>query len=450
MVSFFVTIGSIYLLKSYIAARAQLVTFICFILLLYNIERFLENKKIRYAVCILLLHILIANLHVAVWPFTFVIYLPYIAEYLMCEVIEFFIYDKLRQKLIKDKITTLDKKIRKRGSNKELEEKKALQEKKLELIKQKNIRIKEQREEDLKNAYKIRMEKNTNARWLILILVIALLTGFLTPLGTVPYTYTYLTLQGNTMSNINEHLPLTLADNNPILCTIVIFIILIAFTKVRIKASDLFFLVGLSYLMFISRRQTSMFALLGTVVLSRLFVQLIEIYTKEKVEVFTKSIINKFTVFVIIAAVLIYSVENFNTHRRHRDINPSTYPIEAADWILENLDVNNIKLYNEYNYGSYLLFRGIPVFVDSRADLYTPEFNAPNGRISQGKTIFNDFLDSSNIGRYYGDVFEEYGITHLILYKSSKMNMLIEKADSEKYDLIYSDDNFVIYEILDK
>lgn len=34
-----------------------------------------------------------------------------------------------------------------------------------------------------------------------------------------------------------------------------------------------------------------------------------------------------------------------------------------------------MKIYNEYNYGSYLLFRGIPVFVDSRADLYTPQFN---------------------------------------------------------------------------
>ena len=33
-----------------------------------------------------------------------------------------------------------------------------------------------------------------------------------------------------------------------------------------------------------------------------------------------------------------------------------------------------MKIYNEYNYGSYLLFRGIPVFIDSRCDLYTKEY----------------------------------------------------------------------------
>ena len=56
-------------------------------------------------------------------------------------------------------------------------------------------------------------------------------------------------------------------------------------------------------------------------------------------------------------------------------IDQSSYPIKAADYILENLEIDKIKLYNEYNYGSYLLYRGIPVFIDSRADLYTPEFN---------------------------------------------------------------------------
>ena len=43
LVAFLVTIGSLYLLQSYITARAQLVTFILFILLVYNIEKYCEN-----------------------------------------------------------------------------------------------------------------------------------------------------------------------------------------------------------------------------------------------------------------------------------------------------------------------------------------------------------------------------------------------------------------------
>ena len=74
--SFIVTIAVLYLIKGYITARAQLVTFILFIWLVYNIEKFIENKKLINVIMIFCIHLLIANLHVAVWPFTFVLYLP--------------------------------------------------------------------------------------------------------------------------------------------------------------------------------------------------------------------------------------------------------------------------------------------------------------------------------------------------------------------------------------
>ena len=102
ILSFVMTIAVMYLMKGYITARAQLVTFILFILLVYNIERFIENKKIGNAVTILIIHTLIANLHVAVWPFAFVLYLPYIAEYLIAEVIEIVLYKKVRILFFKD------------------------------------------------------------------------------------------------------------------------------------------------------------------------------------------------------------------------------------------------------------------------------------------------------------------------------------------------------------
>ena len=128
-------------------------------------------------------------------------------------------------------------------------------------------------------------------------------------------------------------------------------------------------------------------------------------------------------------------------------VNDEIYPVQAAEWILQNLDVDKIKLYNEYNYGSYLLFKGIPVFIDSRADLYAPEFNTPTGDKKDGNDIFMDFINSSNISTYYGDILEKYEITHVLVYKNSKIAMLIRKTDSEKYNEIYEDENFVIYEV---
>ena len=75
LISFVITLASMYLLEGYIAARAQLVTFILFTLEIYFIESFLESKKKRYGVGLIVLAILIANLHAAVWPFYFVLFI---------------------------------------------------------------------------------------------------------------------------------------------------------------------------------------------------------------------------------------------------------------------------------------------------------------------------------------------------------------------------------------
>ena len=450
--SFAVTIAVLYLIKGYITARAQLVTFILFIWLVYNIERFIENKKVINAFMLFIIHLLIANLHIAVWPFTFVLYLPYIAEYLISEISDLVLYKKIEITFLKYRAKKLNKKLSISKSKIDIEK----YSKKLQLATEKLIqkqdkvqKIKVKRQENEGKEYKITIKKNKNVRWLVLIMVIAILTGLLTPLGKAPYTYTYLTMKGTTVKNINEHLPLTLTNNTPMLCTVVILIALIGFTKIKIRLSDLFMIGGLTYLMFMSRRQQSMLVLVGSIAFTRMIKQFIESILHYPVDNIIKKYFNKFTAFILIAVMVAWSLHLYSKVKNMKYVNESTYPVEASEWILQNLDVNNIRLYNEYNYGSYLLFKGIPVFIDSRADLYAPEFNTPSGKATDGNDIFMDFINCSNISTYYGDIFKKYDITHVMVYKNSKIAMLIRNADSEKYNEIYSDDKFVIYEVVE-
>ena len=108
--SFVLTIGVMYLIRGYIAARAQLVTFILFVWTIYFIEKFLETKKKRYVVGLIIIPILIANLHAAVFPFYFVLYLPYIAEYLIAIISECIIYKKAKTKMLELRIKILSRK----------------------------------------------------------------------------------------------------------------------------------------------------------------------------------------------------------------------------------------------------------------------------------------------------------------------------------------------------
>lgn len=436
-ISFIITIGAIYVLKPYIAARAQLVTFILFIWEIFFIEKFIENRKIGYGIGLIIISVLIANLHVATWPFFFVLFLPYIAEYLISLISDIITYKKDRELVIKHKIKVVQKKNN-------LERVGELQTK-LNELEDKNIKIKAKREDE-KNSYKLIIKRNKNVKFLIIIMIICAFTGLLTPIGDTPYTYLYKTMEGNTTESISEHLPLTLINNNEAMCILIIFLAILIFTKVKIKLSDLFMITGLCYLMFATRRQLSMLTLIGSVVLTRLIVEMIQIYTKNNgLKEFEEAFKHIGVVISLVVLIGILGYDNIKPRLDDKFVDSKSYPVEACDYILENIDLSTAKFYNEYNYGSYMLFRGIPVFIDSRADLYAPEFSG-----NKDEDIFSDFINTSSISKFYEDTFEKYNITHVILGKKSKTNMIITKTHDENYKELYSDDNFVVYERLNK
>ena len=152
---------------------------------------------------------------------------------------------------------------------------------------------------------------------------------------------------------------------------------------------------------------------------------------------------------VVVCLCIIGCTNLIKSNLREDYVDASSYPVEASDWILSNLDVKNIKLYNEYNYGAYLLFRGIPVFIDSRCDLYSPEFNGTYNKETneyEGRDIFADALNIAGLAVDYKVKFEEYGVTHIILYQNSKLAMVLE--NDANYERIYYEGNFKIFKKL--
>ena len=419
-----ITLITMYALKPYIAARAQLVTFILFMLEIYGIEMFLANKKIRYAVLLLIIPIIIANVHVAVFPFYFVLYMPYIAEYLWLLINEKILFGE-------GEIKKIEKKIKNPEEKKE----------KIEKIKESIQKRKLKREEELQNTVKIKYVKNNNVKWLILICIIAMFTGLLSPLKTTSYTYLVNTMQGTTTQSISEHQPTIVAESEKVIIISSIILAILMFTKTKIRMSDLLMVFGLYVLTIYTRRQLSILMLVGSVILIRELIVLIEtVLAKEKQEKLENIMTTVIPVGLIIMFSLITSYSEFEKKKNDEYIDNTKYPVNASKYIKENLDVENIRLFNEYNYGSYLLFEDIPVFIDSRADLYDISFN-------KKENIFDDYMDTSSLRTFYKDTFEKYDITHIILYKKSKMNNIMKNTGEEEYIQIYDDKYFVIYEI---
>ncbi len=421
------------MLRPYLAARAQLVTFVLFSFTVYFIQMFLETHKKRYVIPLLIIPILIANLHCAVFPFYFVLFLPYIGEYLWITFIDWDLDYRIIGLILKMLIKLPLKQKWKENFQKKLSNiPKIIEDKKAKRVRRRA------------NPYKIVVEKNPFVKWLILIAILAAFTGLLNPTGKGAYTYTYKIYQGNTTDSINEHLPVTLINSKEFLCAICLFLAILVFTDTKIKLSDLFMLGGLGLLALMSRRQISMFAIFCSPILVKLIANMFEKYdskTCPKLFRFATSILG---LMIIITVFSWYTITKLKVTREQAYINEATYPVRAADEILNKLDIQNIKIYNEYNYGSYLLFRGIPVFIDSRCDLYSPEFNGDEKNGIPGKDIFSDALDIAAISVDFDQKFEEYGVTHVIAYSNSKLVMLMK--ENEAYHCIYEDDHFSIFE----
>ena len=199
-----------------------------------------------------------------------------------------------------------------------------------------------------------------------------------------------------------------------------------------------------------------MFLVICTPILAKIIGEMFEKYAPK----LQNSIINLVTNFygkvVLTTAFLILTIQNVKPKINEAYYTNNNYPIKAAEWIKENLDLDAMKLFNEYNYGSYLLFEGIPVMIDSRCDLYTPQYNTKTGNSKDGQDIFMDVQNILTGVDNYKDTFEKYGITHVITQNDSNLNKKIK--NNNDYEKIYpstdeeekEDGRFIIYEKVEK
>ena len=145
---------------------------------------------------------------------------------------------------------------------------------------------------------------------------------------------------------------------------------------------------------------------------------------------------SKTSVLACLTVVIVIGLSsNLVTRIKEKYVNEKTYPVEAVNYIKENLDYKNMKIYNGYNYGSYLELEGIQAFLDSRAEIFTEKFN--------NVTILKDWYETSKGIVNYNDTFEKYGIDYAIIEDSEIINTYI--SVDEKYEKVFDDENFSIY-----
>lgn len=378
-VAFILTLLTIYFSSNEFTARAQIMSFLLFLIEFYCIERLVKMGKKIYTIILIIIPLILVNMHSSVFPMYFVFYLPYIAE---------FVLSKMKLKNNEDS--------------------------------------------------KIIIENNNSIKKLEFLIIIGIILGFCTPDGLEPYSFMFKTMNGLSSEFIAELQSVNIFYRPYFSVLMIITIGIIGFTKTKIRLTDCLYILGFGLMGLYTYRCIFFFFLISSICIFRIINDCL--YTYDININFNSPIYNIIKVVSFIV-IFVISIKNISKEIVCDYVDESKYPLEVSNYILENIDTKNMKLYNHFNFGSYLEFRGIKTFIDSRSEMYTPEFNKDCTVLQDWYNVYKGIVN-------YREIFEKYGITHAILYKDEVANQYI--IYDQDWKLIYDYGSFSLFEKVNK
>lgn len=100
------------------------------------------------------------------------------------------------------------------------------------------------------------------------------------------------------------------------------------------------------------------------------------------------------------------------------------FPVAAVDF-LEAQGLDEARGFNDYGWGGYLIWRGIPVFVDGRADVYGDEF------------LFF-YQQAALLREGWREPLEQYDVQYALLGRTAVLATMLEEV--EGWQEVYADD----------
>lgn len=103
----------------------------------------------------------------------------------------------------------------------------------------------------------------------------------------------------------------------------------------------------------------------------------------------------------------------------------------AVEYLLDNNEAQDIRLYTGYSDGPYPLFMGIKVYLDARAEAFLVKNN-------HREDVLSEYFLMQSGQLYYRDVIDKYDFTHLYAVKGDILYTYLENDNDFK--LVYEDE----------
>lgn len=397
----FVFIGNAYIAKNYMVTRPQIFTYCIILIELIMLEKYVATGKIKYLFVLPFLSVLIVNLHASMWSMLFIIMIMYI-------------------------ISALPVKIK---------------------------------------------GKSIACCKIVPLICICLLTavcGLISPYGYKGLAFIFTASVGNKVnSTISELAPLTLSFNAFDLLQFFIIALIIAVYilnrrgKTQLRYVLLTIATGAMALMYI---KLVPYFIITAYPAAAHYMNNIKIDTEKLNKMLSKKNnasnarqrTKKQKIFIIslliICIVLIFSLLSFSvisTAVEYVKTNGESEYTQQLDEALLAIEKDSkstntpIVLFNDFNSGGYIEFKGYKAYIDPRADSFVKEANNDFDYLSE-------YYDVKSGKIYYKDFADKYKFTYYLIENSINPLMKTTLSNDGDYTAIYSSDKFTVFKAENK
>lgn len=359
----------------FISVRAQMYSYILFLVEIICIEKFLSTKKFRYLALLSVLPLFIINFHAGTIFFYFIIIGVYLLSYIRVNTVKL--------------------------------------------------------ENDI--------ARKENLKYLFIPIVIGSILMFINPFGIDSVTYSLKTL-GNTFisENISEFQPSNISNFLIAFVYMFIWVNIYIFTKKKIKTYQMLLLYGTMFMTLISIRHFSLMVIVSATNMEHLFNVILQMYNayingvkKEKIKNMNIMICSVYIVVMFVTGAF------FGKPDSYEFLPEEEYPLKGMEYINSNIPEDS-RIFNEYTWGSLMMLNNRKVFIDSRADLYTSEYN-------KGTNVAIDYIDTIRCKKDFNKVFEKYNIDYLFI--STDSNLYYNVENNPNYETLYKDKNCAVIKV---
>jgi hypothetical protein len=273
----------------------------------------------------------------------------------------------------------------------------------------------------------------TAVRQLFIIAFASFIAAVINPSGAELWIYPFLTLGSPAMqAYIQEwHSPnFHLSYFWPFVVMMGVGVLSWLYSAKRPTWSDYLLFFGTAAAGLISARNIPLFSLIATPVMARHLLSAFEntpaypILSGQQADPSPNRTLKVLNWVVLVLALFGAFIWTANTLINNGEEIALRFPVTAVDY-LEESGLAQQRGYNSYNWGGYLIWRGVPVFVDGRADVYGDDFLFYYRRTFELQESWQEPLD-------------DFDVDYVIMERGSPLTVVLDSTDG--WQEVYHDD----------